>query len=67
MRRVFRTFLDAGVRVTVSTDGPEMMRTHLRDEFTFLCGIGAMTPEEAQAANALAHEVSFVRPLAARV
>ena len=32
-----------GVRVTVSTDGPEMMRTHLRDEFAFLCGIGAMT------------------------
>ena len=38
VRRVFRTFLDAGVRVTVSTDGPEMMRTHLRDEFAFLCG-----------------------------
>jgi adenosine deaminase len=67
VRRVFRTFLDAGVRVTVSTDGPEMMRTHLRDEFTFLCGIGAMTAEEAKDANALAHEVSFVRPLAARV
>ena len=37
VRDVFRTFLDAGVRVTVSTDGPEMMRTHLRDEFAFLC------------------------------
>ncbi|MDX6540782.1 MAG: adenosine deaminase [Gaiellales bacterium] len=67
VRRVFRAFLDAGVRVTVSTDGPEMMRTHLRDEFTFLCGIGAMTPEEAQAANALAHDVSFVKPMPARV
>ena len=67
VRDVFRTFLDAGVRVTVSTDGPEMMRTHLRDEFAFLCGIGAMTAEEAKAANALAHEVSFVRPLGARV
>ena len=37
VRQMFRTFLDAGVRVTVSTDGPEMMRTHLRDEFAFLC------------------------------
>src|SRR6185436_8513875 len=55
VRRVFRTFLDAGVRVTVSTDGPEMMRTHLRDEFAFLCTIGAMTSGEARAANALAH------------
>ena len=26
VRETFRTFLDAGVRVTVSTDGPEMMR-----------------------------------------
>ncbi len=61
VRDVFRTFLDAGVRVTVSTDGPEMMRTHLRDEFAFLCGIGAMSGDEARAANALAHAVSFVR------
>jgi adenosine deaminase len=63
VREVFRTFLDGGVRVTVSTDGPEMMRTHLRDEFAFLCGIGAMTADEAQRANALAHEVSFVTKL----
>ncbi len=62
VRSVFRTFLDAGVRVTVSTDGPEMMRTHLRDEFAFLCSIGAMSEDEARAANALAHEVSFVAP-----
>ena len=67
VRDVFRTFLDAGVRVTVSTDGPEMMRTHLRDEFAFLCEIGALSAEEARAANALAHEVSFVEPLGSRV
>jgi aminodeoxyfutalosine deaminase len=60
VRAVFRAFLDAGVRVTVSTDGPEMMRTHLRDEFAFLCSIGAMSEDEARGANALAHEVSFV-------
>ena len=65
VRSVFRTFLDAGVRVTVSTDGPEMMRTHLRDEFAFLCSIGAMSEDEARAANALAHEVSFVGPTVA--
>src|ERR1700712_4798966 len=60
VREVFRTFLDGGVRVTVSTDGPEMMRTHLRDEFAFLCGIGAMSTDEARAANAPGHEVSFM-------
>lgn len=56
---VFRAFLEDGVAVTVSTDGPEMMRTRLRDEFAFLCRIGAMTRDEARAANALAHRVSF--------
>jgi len=61
VRDTFRTFLDAGVRVTVSTDGPEMMRTHLRDEFAFLVGIEAMSVAEAHAANALAHASSFVR------
>ena len=55
----FRRLLAGGVRLTVSTDGPEMMRTRLRDEFAFLCGIGAMTPEEAREANALAHRISF--------
>src|SRR5690349_24453360 len=33
VRDVFRTFVDNGVRFTIATDGPEMMRTHLRDEF----------------------------------
>ena len=50
--RVFRTFVEGGVAITVSTDGPEMMRTHLRDEFDFLCRIGALQPDEARAANA---------------
>jgi adenosine deaminase len=59
VREIFRTLRAHGVRITVSTDGPEMMRTHLRDEFGFLCAIGALTPDEAREANALAHAVSF--------
>ncbi len=62
----FRRFLEHGVRVTVSTDGPEMMRTHLRDEFAYLCDIGALTPDEARLANATAHEVSFLAGAVAR-
>jgi adenosine deaminase len=62
VRETFRTFLEADVKVTVSTDGPEMMRTHLRDEFAFLCRIGALSGDEALAANNLAHASSFARP-----
>src|SRR5919109_1995330 len=36
LRETLRAFLDRGVPFTIATDGPEMMRTHLRDEFLLL-------------------------------
>jgi adenosine deaminase len=61
VRRVFRTFVEHGVRFTIATDGPEMMRTHLRDEFDLLLRLGALTQDELDEANARGHEASFVR------
>jgi adenosine deaminase len=61
VRDVFRTFVDRGVRFTIATDGPEMMRTHLRDEFDLLLRIGALTQDELDEADARGHEASFVR------
>jgi adenosine deaminase len=61
VRDVFRTFVDRGVRFTIATDGPEMMRTHLRDEFDLLLRIEALTPEELDEANLRGHDASFVR------
>ena len=46
VRDVFRTFVENGVLFTIATDGPEMMRTHLRDELDLLLRIGALTQEE---------------------
>jgi Adenosine deaminase len=60
VRDVFRTFVDNGVLFTIATDGPEMMRTHLRDEFDLLLRIGALTQEELDEANTRGHEASFV-------
>jgi len=57
---VFRTFVEHGVPFTIATDGPEMMRTHLRDEFELLGRIGALDEEELRAANVRGHEASFV-------
>ena len=42
MRDTFRAFADNGVQFTIATDGPEMMRTHLRDEFELLLRVGAL-------------------------
>ena len=62
LRDTVRTLADRGVRLTVATDGPEMMQTHLSDEFALLCEIGALRPEELRAVNALGHEAAFLRP-----
>src|SRR5690242_803697 len=65
VRETFRAFVENGVRFTIATDGPEMMRTHLRDEFELLARIGALGEEELHAANARGHAASFIgsRPL----
>ena len=61
VRLTLRAFVDAGVRFTIATDGPEMMRTHLRDELDLLLRIGALDEDEVREANARGHESSFVR------
>jgi adenosine deaminase len=60
VRETFRAFTDNGVPFTIATDGPEMMRTHLRDEFELLERIGALDRHGLTEANARGHEVSFV-------
>src|SRR5438046_4791403 len=60
LRDVFRTFVENGVQFTIATDGPEMLRTHLRDEFDLLLRVGALTQEGLTEANRRAHEASFV-------
>jgi len=59
VRSVFRSFVEHGVPFTIATDGPEMMRTHLRDEFELLLRIGALSREEAAAANERGHAAAF--------
>src|ERR687887_1246955 len=60
VRETFRAFVDHGVAFTIATDGPEMMRTHLRDELELLHRIGALGEEELEEANRRGHEASFV-------
>ncbi len=60
VRDTFRTFTDRGVAFTIATDGPEMMRTHLRDELALLLRVGALTEDELRAANDRGHEATFL-------
>jgi adenosine deaminase len=61
VRETFRAFVEHGVPFTIATDGPEMMRTHLLDEFELLKRIEALDEDELRDANARGHEASFVR------
>jgi len=60
VRGTLRALAGAGVPFTIATDGPEMMRTHLRDEFELLLRLDALGEDELNEANARGHEVSFV-------
>ena len=51
VRDTFRAFVEHGVPFTIATDGPEMMRTHLRDELELLQRIGALDEDELAEAN----------------
>ena len=60
IRWIFDTFRRNGVSFVVSTDGPEMLQTYIRDEFATLGRMGILSLEEQErmAANAMA--ASFV-------
>src|SRR5205823_1444762 len=67
VRQTFRAFVEHGVPFTIATDGPEMMRTHLRDELDLLQRIGALDEDELAEANRHGHEASFIAPIGQRV
>jgi len=67
VRETFRRFVEHGVPFTIATDGPEMMRTHLRDEFELLLRIGALDEQELREANARGHAAAFDRSTAVTV
>jgi adenosine deaminase len=60
VRDTIRAFAEAGVAFTIATDGPEMMRTHLRDELELLRRIGALDDAELREANARGHAATFI-------
>jgi len=60
VRETFHRFVEHDVPFTIATDGPEMMRTHLRDEFALLHRIGALDEDGLAQANERGHAASFV-------
>jgi adenosine deaminase len=61
LRETVAAFVDRDVPFTIATDGPEMMRTHLRDELELLLTLGALGSDTLREVNARGHEAAFVR------
>jgi adenosine deaminase len=61
VRASFRAFPEHGVPFTIATDGPEMMHTHLPDEFELLLRIGAVDESQLGGRIRRGHEASFVQ------
>lgn len=59
-RWIFDTFRRNGVRYTINTDGPEMLKTQIRDEMTSLGRLGILSVEEQLQAAEWARQSSFV-------
>jgi adenosine deaminase len=60
LRDTLRAFLAHRVPFTIATDGPEMMRTHLRDELELLLRLDALDGVNARAVNGRGHDTAFV-------
>ena len=59
-RWIFDTFRRNEVRFTISTDGPEMLKTYIRDELATLGRLGILSVEEQERAAATSLAASFV-------
>ncbi len=60
MRWILGTFRQHGVRFTINTDGPEMLKTYIRDELSSLGRLGILSVEEQQLSAEWARQASFV-------
>ena len=59
-RWIFDTFRRNSVRFTINTDGPEMLKTYIRDELTTLGRLGILCLEEQEQSAEWARQASFV-------
>ncbi|MGH2358009.1 MAG: adenosine deaminase family protein [Candidatus Limnocylindria bacterium] len=60
VRHILRAFVEHRVPFTLSTDGPEMLRSYLRDEITMLLRHEILSPDEVATALETGRQASFL-------
>lgn len=61
LKNILRTFVEAGVKFTINTDGPEMYQSNIYDEETFLMEQDMLTEEEVAQCRKWAFDAAFVQ------
>ena len=59
-RWILDTFRRNQIRFTINTDGPEMLKTYIRDELAMLGRLGILSLEEQEEVARTAMQASFV-------
>ena len=59
-RWIFDTFRRNEIRFTINTDGPEMLKTYIRDELATLGRLGILALDEQVEVARTARQASFV-------
>src|SRR5918999_984305 len=60
VRHILRRLVEHDVRFTISTDGPEMLRSYLRDEINLLLRHDILSLDEVQAAIEVGRQATFL-------
>ncbi len=61
LQKIYRTLFEAGVKLTINTDGPEMHDTNLWREFNFLKENNVFTENELATLRENAFDATFIR------
>jgi len=61
LRTIIRTIFDAGVKMTINTDGPEMYQSNICDEEEFLEKNDILSKDEIAKCRQWAFEASFIK------
>ncbi len=60
-KNIFAKFKEYGVLYTINTDGPEMLKTNLLNEYKLLTDNNILTLEDLQIASKTAKQASFIK------
>lgn len=60
LRNIFKSYLKAGIRFTINTDGPEMYQTNIQKEQQFLIDKNILTTAQIDQCTKWAKEATFI-------